>query len=259
MDIVDRAIIFAVKAHSGAVRKGTNLPYIVHPIESCAIAASITDDKEIIAAAVLHDALEDSEFTKKDLLKEFGERITDLVCSDTEDKMRDISVDKSWKLRKQATLDFLDNATKEEQIICIADKLSNLRAIHRDCVALGEKFWQRFNNRDSKKHAWYYSGIADRLTCLKNTEAYKEYEGLLEKTFTKYYAYKDEQKKNTYCVIKIDARNKNWYINDKGEWEEEWLYDYGYVRSLLREKFDRLVELKSEEIKEFIVNHNIDY
>ena len=185
MDIVDSAIIFAVKAHSGDCRKGTKTPYIVHPIESCSIASSITDDKEIIAAAVLHDVVEDSEFTKEDLLKEFGERVTNLVCSDTEDKMRDISADKSWKLRKQATLDFLDKATKEEQIICIADKLSNMRAIYRDYNRLGDKLWERFNQKDKNEHYWYYGGIAERLTFLKETEAYKEYVELLNKTFCK--------------------------------------------------------------------------
>lgn len=183
MDIVDEAIIFAVKAHSGDVRKGTDIPYIVHPIESCAIAASITDDKEIIAAAVLHDVVEDSDYTKQDLLKEFGERVTNLVCSDTEDKMRDISAEKSWKIRKQATLDFLDKSTKEEQIICLADKLSNMRAIYRDYNRLGDKLWERFNQKDKNEHAWYYGGIADRLKCLKETEAYKEYIELLRKVF----------------------------------------------------------------------------
>lgn len=183
MDILDKAIMFAVKAHSGDVRKGTDIPYIVHPIESCAIAASISNDKEIIAASVLHDVVEDSDYTKEDLSKEFGERVTSLVCSDTEDKMRDISAEKSWKIRKQATLDFLDKSTKEEQIICLADKLSNMRAIYRDYNRLDEKLWERFNQKDKNEHFWYYGGIADRLTCLKETEAYKEYVELLSKTF----------------------------------------------------------------------------
>ncbi|MGN1093879.1 MAG: HD domain-containing protein [Candidatus Neoclostridium sp.] len=74
MDIVDKAIVFAVNAHSGAVRKGTKLPYIVHPIEACAIAASITDDKEIIAAAVLHDIIEDTDITEEELAGQFGAR-----------------------------------------------------------------------------------------------------------------------------------------------------------------------------------------
>lgn len=183
MDIVDKAIILAVKAHSGAVRKGTKLPYIVHPVEACSIAASITDDKEIIAAAVLHDVIEDSDYTKEDLLKEFGERVTNLVCSDTEDKMRNIPAEKSWKLRKQATLDSLDKSTKEEQIICLADKLSNMRAIYRDYNRLGDKLWERFNQKDKNEHLWYYGGIAERLTFLKETEAYKEYIELLKKVF----------------------------------------------------------------------------
>ena len=183
MNILDKAIMLAVKAHSGAERKGTNLPYIVHPIESCAIASSITDDKEILAAAVLHDVVEDSNYTKEDLLKEFSERVTNLVCSDTEDKMRDTSAEKSWKIRKQATLDFLDKSTKEEQIICLADKLSNMRAIYRDYNRLGDKLWERFNQKDKNEHFWYYGGIAERLTFLKETEAYKEYVELLSKTF----------------------------------------------------------------------------
>ena len=183
MNILDKAIILAVKAHSGAVRKGTKLPYIVHPIESCTIAASITDDKEIIAAAVLHDVVEDTDVTKEDLLKEFGERVVNLVMSDTEDKMREIPSTDSWQARKQATLDRLRNATKEEQIIYIADKLSNLRAIHRDYITLGEKLWERFNQKDKNEHAWYYSGIADRLTLLTDTMAYKEYVELIRKTF----------------------------------------------------------------------------
>lgn len=183
MTVLDKAIIFAVKAHSGAVRKGTKLPYIVHPIESCAIAASITDDKEILAAAVLHDVIEDSCCTKEDLIKEFGERVADLVCSDTEDKMRDIAAENSWKLRKEATLDVLDKSTKEEQIICLTDKLSNIRAIYRDYKQIGDKLWQRFNIKDKNEHFWYYGGIADRLTLVKDTVAYKEYVELLKKTF----------------------------------------------------------------------------
>ncbi len=183
MDIVDRAIILAVKAHSGAVRKGTKLPYIVHPIESCAIAASITDDKEIIAAAVLHDVIEDTNITKEELVEEFGERVVNLVMSDTEEKMREFSSADSWKIRKQATLDLLDNADKEEQIICLADKLSNLRAINRDYLVFGDKLWGKFNQKDRKQHAWYYGKIAEKLTFLKDTVAYKEYTKLLEQIF----------------------------------------------------------------------------
>ena len=57
--MIDRAIAFAVKAHEGQPRKGTDIPYIFHPIEVGMIVSRITDDAEVIAAAVLHDTVED--------------------------------------------------------------------------------------------------------------------------------------------------------------------------------------------------------
>ena len=57
MNVIEKAIGFAVKAHAGALRKGTNLPYILHPLEAASIAAQMTDDQEIIAATVLHDTV----------------------------------------------------------------------------------------------------------------------------------------------------------------------------------------------------------
>ena len=53
MNVIEKAIGFAVKAHAGALRKGTTLPYILHPMEAASIAAQLTDDQEIIAATVL--------------------------------------------------------------------------------------------------------------------------------------------------------------------------------------------------------------
>ena len=69
MDILDKAIVFATKAHSGSFRKGTTTPYIVHPMEASAIVATMTDDKIILAAAVLHDVVEDTDYTIDDIVK----------------------------------------------------------------------------------------------------------------------------------------------------------------------------------------------
>ena len=67
--ILDKAIVFAVKAHKGAERKGKGFPYIVHPMEAVAIAATMTNDQELLAAAALHDTVEDTEITLKDVSK----------------------------------------------------------------------------------------------------------------------------------------------------------------------------------------------
>ena len=183
MDIVEKAIIFAVNAHSGQLRKGKDRPFIIHPISACEIACMITGDREVIAAAVLHDCVEDTTVTSEDIRREFGERVQKLVASDSEDKMEHIPAKDSWKVRKQATLDALEQFDRDEQIICLADKLANVRELYRDYVENGEKIWERFNQKDKNEHAWYYRGIADRLTYLTETVAYKEYDYLLSKIF----------------------------------------------------------------------------
>lgn len=84
MTLLDEAIIFAVQAHSGQVRKGTNRPYILHPLEAAAIVASMTDDLEVIAAAVLHDTMEDANVSLAEITSKFGPRVAGLVQAETE-------------------------------------------------------------------------------------------------------------------------------------------------------------------------------
>ena len=57
-DLVDRAIVFATNAHEGQTRKGTQIPYILHPLEAMAIVGTMTTDAEVLAAAVLHDVVD---------------------------------------------------------------------------------------------------------------------------------------------------------------------------------------------------------
>ena len=104
-NIIDRAIIFATNAHSGTMRKGTTIPYIVHPMEAGAIAAGLTDDYEVIAAAILHDTLEDTNTTFSSLKEAFGERVADLVAFESEDKQPERPANATWRERKQATID----------------------------------------------------------------------------------------------------------------------------------------------------------
>ena len=109
--ILDKAIVFAVQAHSGMVRKGTKTPYILHPLEAAAIVATMTDDEEVIAAAVLHDVLEDTPVTVNQLIEEFGQRVTAFVSAESENKREDIPATETWKLRKQETIDALTMKT----------------------------------------------------------------------------------------------------------------------------------------------------
>ena len=185
MDKLDLAIIYATKKHSGATRKMKTTPYILHPLEACVIASSLTDDVDVLTATVLHDVIEDTSTSVDDIKKDFGDKVCSLLLSDTEDKMRNLPPEKSWKLRKQATLDSLLKATKEEQIICLSDKLSNLRDMYRDYIKVGDELFNRFNVKNKREHEWYYRGIGERLVLVKDTTAYKEFIDLLDLVFAK--------------------------------------------------------------------------
>ncbi len=181
--VLDKAITFATKVHEGQLRKGTEIPYILHPLEAAAIVGTMTTDDEIIAGAVLHDVVEDTDTTVEQIRELFGDRVAELVASESEDKRENLSAQSTWKIRKQETLNHLKTASVDVKMITLGDKLSNMRAIHRDYISVGDELWDRFNQKDKNEHHWYYQSIADCLTELKNHQVYKEYCKLVRKTF----------------------------------------------------------------------------
>ena len=159
MSKIEQAIKFAVDAHAGMKRKGKERPYILHPMEVMSIVADMSEDEDVIAAAVLHDTVEDTEVTAADIEREFGARVAALVTAESEDKMRSLPAEESWKLRKQATVEHLKTLGRDEKLICLGDKLANIREMSRDHALLGDKLWERFNQKDKREHAWYYKSI----------------------------------------------------------------------------------------------------
>lgn len=184
ISLMDRAIIFATRAHSGTYRKGTKIPYIVHPIEAAAIVATITDDPDMIAAAVLHDVVEDTDATLDEIRFFFNDHIANLVEAETENKRKDLPPQDTWMIRKMETLEFLrDRADREAKILALADRLSNIRAIYRDQMRIGDKLWERFNEKRKERHGWLYRQVAEALSSLSDTFAWQEYDDLVRKTF----------------------------------------------------------------------------
>ena len=177
--MINKAREFATKAHEWQVRKGTNRPYIVHPIEVGDIVSSMTQDAEVISAALLHDTIEDCEHVSRMLLaEEFSERVANMVAQESEDKS------KTWMERKRATIEHIRNAPHEVKLICLADKLSNIRDIDRDYPVLGDELWNRFRMKDKDTIGWYYKGVRDSLEDTLNTlKPYEEYCMLIKKNF----------------------------------------------------------------------------
>lgn len=187
MDLLDEAIRFATAAHSGMYRKKSKIPYILHPMETAAIAGTMTDDKEVLAAAMLHDTVEDAGVLPEEIREKFGERVAFLVSCETENKREGVPRSESWLVRKEETMATLKNTDdRGVRILVLSDKLSNMRSFCRRYEKYGDALWQEFNQKDKSKQRWYYETIADLLSGdLRDTEAWKEYRRLIDRVFGK--------------------------------------------------------------------------
>ena len=183
--LLDRAILFAVRAHAGTERRGKGFPYIVHPMEAMEIVATMTADQELLAAAALHDMVEDTDVTVEQLRAEFGDRIADLVAAESDAFVEGVSEEDSWHARKQAAIDRLARAPRDAKMVALGDKLSNMRAIARDYAVQGDALWNIFHAKDPKDHEWHYRGLAESLRELQDTFAFQEFERLINEVFGK--------------------------------------------------------------------------
>ena len=186
MELVSEAIAFAVKAHDGMRRKKSEAPYILHPMEAAVIVGTMTDDQNLIAAAALHDVVEDAGITIQEIEEKFGKRVRDLVQSETEDKREDLPPEVTWRIRKEESLAVLKNTDDIAVLmVWLGDKLANMRSIYRDFKVEGHAMWQRFNQKNPAEQAWYYRSIATLTDRLSDTSAWLEYKTLTELVFGK--------------------------------------------------------------------------
>ena len=186
MELVSEAIAFAVKAHDGMRRKKSNAPYILHPMEAAVIVGTMTDDQDLIAAAALHDVVEDANITIDEIEEKFGKRVRELVQSETEDKRADLPPESTWRIRKEESLAVLKR-TEDLGVLMVwlGDKLANMRSLYRDWKVEGDAMWQRFNQKDARQQAWYYHSIVTLTQRLDHTSAWLEYKTLTELVFGK--------------------------------------------------------------------------
>lgn len=121
-NVVAKALDFATKAHGNQVRKYTGEPYTNHLVEVMNIVRTVKSDDSMLAAALLHDTIEDTSVTEADVKKEFGDRIAQLVV-----ELTDISKpeDGNRATRKAMDRDKLAKVSDDAQTIKLADLISN--------------------------------------------------------------------------------------------------------------------------------------
>jgi hypothetical protein len=175
--LVDQAIEYAACAHKGQKRKGTEIPYISHPYAVGMILQKAGCAEELVAAGILHDTLEDTETTERDLLERFGPVVLEVVkgCSEPDKGA-------SWEERKQHTLDELKHASLPIRQVSCADKLHNIRSIQRDLKVHGEDAWKRFK-RGRESQEWYYRGLVESLGYTSRFELLDDLQDAVEEVF----------------------------------------------------------------------------
>src|SRR4051794_27195355 len=177
MDVIEKALQTASKSHEGQYRKNTDIPYITHPVAVGMMLLKAGYSEEIVAAGILHDTVEDTPLTLKDLKKEFGANIAEMVEGSSEP-------DKSlpWKNRKEHTIEFLKTASEEIRAVVCADKLHNIRSIIRDYKKMGEEVWKKFNaGREQQK--WYYTNVVESLGTQSTFDLLKELRNEVDRLF----------------------------------------------------------------------------
>lgn len=175
--MIQKAADFAARVHEGALRKGSKMPYIIHPKEVAMIVAVMTKKPEVIAAAYLHDVIEDAGVTYQELMTEFGACVAELVRAESEDKT------KTWEERKLATVERLRCACRDEKMIAFGDKLSNLRSTASDYMMMGDEIWNKFRQKDKGLHAWYYRSVFESFEEFNRYPFYEEYRLLWQLVF----------------------------------------------------------------------------
>lgn len=158
-----KAKMFATMAHKNQRRKLTNEPYISHPIRVAKQLEKCQLPEELICAGYLHDVVEDTPINMEDIEQHFGKRVANIVAAHTEDKS------KSWKERKQETIEAVKAGSKEVKYLIVADKLDNLLDVQALQSSMGDDVWKEFR-ANKEEQQWYNEAIVEHM-----------YEGLEEK------------------------------------------------------------------------------
>jgi (p)ppGpp synthase/HD superfamily hydrolase len=167
------ALVYALQAHEGQVRKGTDIPYSSHLLGVCSLVMEDGGGETEAIAALLHDAAEDHGGRERleDIRRRFGARVADIVeaCTDTFEDTKP-----PWGERKEAFIERLGAETDEGVLrVELADKLHNARAILRDYRQIGDELWARFT-ADPDGILWYYRSLLDAFRTVSHSPMVEE-------------------------------------------------------------------------------------
>jgi len=166
------AFLIALEAHQGQRRKTEDAPYIVHPVMVAQKLAEYGFAKEVVAAGLVHDVLEDTEFAEAELENRLGIKVVETVKTVSHLGHR------SWEESRKEYLNQVAQGSPAAKAVCCADKINNVQSIIAAHATMGEAAWQRFS-RGREKQLWFYRAVLEMLKSTWDSPMIAEYEKLV--------------------------------------------------------------------------------
>jgi guanosine-3',5'-bis(diphosphate) 3'-pyrophosphohydrolase len=148
MNLYETALKVAVKAHAGQVRKHDSIPYVYHPIMVARFVEQAGFHERVVAAALVHDVLEDTDVTEAELRQQLGDNVVNIVTAVSEDKGL------PWEERKEQYVKSVVAGGEDVWAVSVADKIHNAQDLVQFHQAVGRDAWNVFNHGKEKK-IWF--------------------------------------------------------------------------------------------------------
>ena len=174
ISLIEKAMRIAVVAHVDQKRKSDNSPYIVHPMMTAFKLIKHNFSDEVVAGAIMHDVLEDTDFSEEDILKELGENVLKIIKGVTENK------ELPWEERKQDKINSIKNSPEEIKAVAVVDKIHNAESLLFAHQEKGPSIWEKFNRGRDKK-IWFEKEFLNALKENWQHPLVDEYTALVEK------------------------------------------------------------------------------
>lgn len=177
---IQMALGHAIDLHENQKRKGTALPYSIHPVSLAMMLLELDLDEDIIVAGLLHDLIEDTEWTRDDVEAHYSPRVAELVCACTEQNRSE-----KWEQRKIQTIEKFQGLPMDAKWVVLADKLHNLYSMCSQHDLIGDGVWDHFS-RGYDQQKWYYTALKNEFSKekdLKTSKLYKAFDFYYKKLF----------------------------------------------------------------------------
>lgn len=168
MNLYERALKLAIRAHDGQKRKHDGSAYVAHPIIVARLVEEAGFPETVVAAALVHDVLEDTAITEAELRQELGDTVVDIVARVSEDTVL------PWEERKEAYVKKVLAGGEAVWAVSVADKIHNAGDLVAFHATAGPDSWKVFN-RGKEKKIWFERMLHTELAKVWNHPLLEQY------------------------------------------------------------------------------------